>query len=181
MTPAYERYAEALFSTAESLGCLDQVACELPVMEELIRQCDAFFKDPLTGADKKCAILRETLSGQISPLILEYIILMITRRHLKHFSAAAGHFRYLNSRDKAVVQLRVPFEPDPGMLERLRLLFREEKLVPENVKETEIRVIEDKGIIGGFVAYYDGYQIDASLKTAISKLRRESVTQGSGT
>ena len=174
MTPGYERYAEALFNTAEKLGCADAVVGELTDMETLIRSCSGYLSNPLIGTPKKTALLRELLTGKVSPLMLEYILLMTARRHLKHFYTSAEHFRKLCSREKAVVKLRVPFQPEQDMLARLESRLKKEKLIPENAKETEIQIVEDKDLIGGFVAYYNGYQIDTSLKTALNKLRQGS-------
>ena len=176
MTPGYERYAEALFNTAENLGCLDDIISELPAMEELVRQCGGYLTDPLIGTGKKTDLLRELLSGQVCPLMLEYVQLMTARRHLKHFFTAAEHFRHLIVRDIAVVRLRVPFQPDPDILQRLKRRLIKDKLIPDSVKDAEFRIVEDKDLIGGFVAYYDGYQIDTSLKTAINRL----MTKGAG-
>jgi len=176
VTTSYERYAEALFNTAIKLGCSDEVACELSDMEELISRCSGYLSNPLIGTAKKTALLKELLTNKISPLMLEFILLMTARRHLKYFYAAAEHFRKLSSRDKVVVDLRVPFEPDRSFLPGLMNRLRDKRLVPDGAKETEFNIIEDKELIGGFVAYYNGYQIDTSFKTALNRLRRRPVT-----
>jgi len=171
MTPVYERYAEALYKAAQSLECLDDVAGELTAMEGILTQCAAYFGNPLIGAGAKAAILQTLLSGKISPLMLEFILLMTTRRHLKHFRPAAEHFRYLNGYDKAIVRLRVPFKPEKDTLEQIKKYLAKEKLVTVDTEEALFQIIEDKELIGGFVASCDGYQIDTSLKTALHKLR----------
>ena len=173
MTPAYERYAEALFNTAEKLRCSDVIVSELPDMEALVKECGGYLNNPLIGTQKKAAILRELLNDNVCPLMLEYMLLMTTRRHLKHFGASAEYFRRLSS-NKAVVKLRVPFLPEQKMLTRLMHSLARENLIPENAKNPEFQIVEDKELIGGFVAYYDGYQIDTSFKTALNKLRQGS-------
>ena len=176
MTPGYERYAEALFNTAEKLGCSDTVLGELPDMETLIGQCSGYLSNPLISTTKKAVLLREVLAGKVSALMLEYILLMTSRRHLKHFYPSAEHFRKLCSRDKATVELRIPFKPEQEMLVQLISRLRKEKLIPDDAKEAEFCVVEDKELLGGFVAYCNGYQIDTSFKTALNKLRRGSQT-----
>ena len=176
MTPGYERYAEALYNTAEKLGCADAVVVELSDMEALMDRCSGYLSNPLISTTKKAALLREILTGKVSPLMLEYILLMTMRRHLRHFYNSAEHFRKLCSRDKAVVRLRVPFRPGDDMLEQLMGRLTKEKLIPENAKQTEFQIEEDKELIGGFVASYNGYQIDTSFRTALNKLRRGAPT-----
>jgi len=170
MTPAYERYAEALYKAAQDLDCTGGVAGELSAMEEVLARCAAYFDNPLIGANDKSAVLQALLAGKVSPLMLEFVLLLAARRHLKHFRPAAEYFRRLSSRSKVVVRLRVPFEPGQDLLEQLKGFLSKEKLIPADAEEAHFQIIEDKELIGGFVASYDGYQIDTSLKTALNKL-----------
>jgi len=172
MTPAYERYAEALYRTSVSVGCTDDIACELLAMEEVLMQSNSYLSDPMIGAGEKSALLRELLIGKVSPLTLEFILLMTTRRHLKHFRSAARQFRQLSGHDKTVVRLRIPFEPDKGLLEQLKRCLVKEKLIPADAENMRFDIIEDKELIGGFVASCNGYQIDTSLKTTLMRLLR---------
>ena len=177
MTPAYERYAEALYNTAGKLGYVDDIADELPDMEALVKECSGYLNNPLIGTQKKTAILRELLCDKVCPLMLEYILLMTARRHLRHFGASAEYFRRLSS-SKAVVKLRVPFMLEQEMLVQLMNRLAKENLIPENAKDPEFQIVEDEELIGGFVAYYNGYQIDTSFKTALDKLRRGADSYG---
>ena len=171
MTPVYERYAGALFSAAEKLGCPDIITGEIPAIEELIKQCGSYLNDPQISTGAMVTILREVLSAEVSPLMQEFILIMAYHRHLMHFQEAAEHYRQLSGIGKAVVRLRVPFRPDPDTLERIKDRLIKAKLIPYTDKETEFNVIEDKELIGGLIASCNGYQIDASLKTALQKLR----------
>jgi len=172
MTPVYESYANALFKSAEALGCADDVAGELSAMETLVKQCGGYLSSPLIGTGKKTALLRELLDGKVSPLTLEFMLLITARRHIRHFYAAAEQFRRLSGHGNAVVRLRVPFTPEHSILEKLKARLIKEKLIPTNVADTQFQIIEDKTIIGGFVASCDGYQIDTSLRTALMRLLR---------
>ena len=170
MTPAYESYAEALYSASENLGCSAVVAEELPGLAELLGQCGSWLNNPLVNSVEKSAVLRDTLSGKVNPLTLEFVLLLTGRRHLKHFSATCEHFRKLCGHGKAVVRLRVPYAPEQGLLDQLKTRLTEDKLIPEGVQETEFQIVEDLELIGGLVASCNGYQIDTSLKTALKKM-----------
>lgn len=171
MTPVYERYAGALFRAAENLGCSDTVIGELAAMDELIKQCGNYLNDPLISAGTKVAILRELLSGKVSPLILEYTLIMTSHRHLKHFHNAAEFYLQLSGHGKTIVTLRVPFKPDQDILEQIKSRLIKDKLIPEGSRETELKIVEDEKLIGGLIASCNGYQIDTSLRTALQKLR----------
>jgi len=170
MIPICESYAEALYTASEKLGCTSIVAGELPAMEELLRQSGLFPTSPLISAEKKAEALRETLRSEISPLTLEFILLMATNRHLKHFSAAVGKFMSLSGHGGTVVDLRVAYRPQQELLDKLKERFLEEKLIPADANEVKFDITEDDGLIGGFVASCNGYQIDASLKTRLGRL-----------
>ena len=171
MTPVSERYAEALFTASEDLGCTRDMLDELTAMDELMDQCGGMLRDPLIGTGVKVALLRELLSGAFSPLMLEFILIMTGHRHLKHFHRTAEHYRQISGYGKTVVRLRVPFRPDASMLEQLKARFVKEKLIPEGAVETEFEVVEDEGLIGGLVASCNGFQLDTSLRTALRKMK----------
>ena len=171
MTPVYERYADALFSASEALACTDVIVGEFLAMDELLGQFGGYLNDPLISTGTKITIFRELLTGEISQLMLEFILIMTYHRHLKHFHKAALHFQQLSGFGKAVVRLRVPFKPDQDILGQLESRLIEARLIPEGAKETEFHVIEDEGLIGGLIASCNGYQIDTSLKTVLQKLK----------
>ena len=173
MIPVYESYAQALYDAAEQLDCVCVIADELTAMEELLKQCDEFLSNPLIGTSVKTAVLKETLEQKISPLMLEFILLMTVRRHLKHFHNAMEQYKRLSGHGKTVVKLSVPFMPDSDMLTQLKERFKKEKLIHGDIDEAQFEIITDEELIGGFVATCDGYQIDTSLKTILDKLRRD--------
>jgi len=170
MIPIYESYAEALYTTTEKLGCTSAIAGELPAMEELLKQCGVFLASPLISVEKKADALRETLRGEVSPLTLAFILLMTTKRHLKHFFAAAEKFMRLSGHGGALVNMRVAYTPPQDIVEKLKERFLEEKLIPPGTDAVKLHIIEDRELIGGFVASCNGYQIDTSLRTALSRL-----------
>jgi F-type H+-transporting ATPase subunit delta len=176
MTPVFERYAEAMYKSAQSLKCVDVVAEEMLDAEDALSQCVSYLNSPLIGAGDKAALLRELLEGKVSPLLLEFILLMTTRRHIRHYHSVVERFRRLSGHGKVVVRLRVPFEPDQNLIGRLKMRFVKEKLIPTDMadKKFDINIVVDNGLIGGFIASCEGYQIDTSLKTALTKLKRPS-------
>ena len=170
MIPVYESYAEALFEAAKELGCTGIVAGELKAMDELLKQCGSYLGSPLTSAGTKATVLRELLTENLSSLTLEFIVLMAARRHLKHFHAAAELFMQLCGKSKPIVRLRVPYKPEQDMLQQLKRRLSMKKLIPGDADEAQLQIVEDKELIGGFIASCNGYQIDTSIKTALMKL-----------
>ena len=168
-----EKYAEALFCAAESLGCIETVTGELPVMGELVQQCREYLDSPCAVMHEKTALLQELLSGGVSALTLEFVMIMMKRNHLRYLPGAIEQYRKMSDRyfHNVSVQLRVPFKPEFETIRQLKCRFMDEGLIPENAKRISFQIIEDKEIIGGFTAHCNGYQIDASLRTLLAKIR----------
>jgi len=173
MTPIFKRYAEALYKAARGLECTDAVADDLPAVEELIAHCIAYMNNPLIDARYKAAVLRALLSDKVNPLTMEFILMLAARRHLKHFRPAAEQFRRLSGHGKVIVRLRVPYEPEQSLLGQLRQSLVMAKLIPKDTEDAQFDITQEKELVGGFVASCDGYQIDTSLKTALTKILRD--------
>ncbi|MCL1834713.1 MAG: F0F1 ATP synthase subunit delta [Oscillospiraceae bacterium] len=174
MAKVSERYAEALFDAATRLGCAEEVADELPAISLLISGCGRYLGDPNISRADKASALREQLSGNICALSMEFVLLLLNRRHIKHFPEASEQFgRLVNAYlDRVTVKLRTPYEPGAELLERLKGRFIEEGLIPENAKDISFDIIEDSDIVGGFIASCNGRQIDTSLRATLVKIRR---------
>jgi len=175
MTPVPAYYAKALFDASEKLGCTRAVAGELPEVTALAGGCGAYLRNPIFGDAEKTELLTELLSGRVSALTLEFALLLVKRRHLKHLPSIADNFLRLNNNRLGYtdVKIKVPYELPPETLEVMRKKLTAMGLIPElNADKARITVEIDRDVIGGFVAYGEGTQIDASLRTALAKLRR---------
>lgn len=175
MSKVAESYALGLFRAARELGCEEETAAGLASLRELLDAGAEFFKDGRVSESEKAALLGEALPGRVGPLALEFFLLMMERRQLKHYAAAAERYLKLTNSAKAAVSLRVPYELDEAVLSRLKARLVKEKLLPEEeAASATFEIVEDSALLGGFVAECGGRQLDASLKTALKNI------QGSG-
>jgi F0F1-type ATP synthase delta subunit len=170
---AHEAYAESLFDAALALGCLDEVYGELPSVAGLMEECGRYLRDPHVGTAEKTSVLLDLLTGKVHPLTLQFLLLVLGRGHLRHMSDASKRFMQecADYYGYTTVRLRIPFEPDPGLLERLRPRLAEHGLISgRSMEKAEFQIELEEGLIGGFIAQCGGSQIDASLRTALVKL-----------
>ena len=145
----------------------------MPVIRELFDKCGWYLNDPQVGTEEKTDVLRALLMGKVHSLTLQFILLLLSRNHLKHMPAAIGRFEQIcdDYYGKATVRLRVPYELTPGLLERLKLQLVERGLMHgHSAEKVTFQVELDESLIGGFIAECDGVQIDTSLKSALTKL-----------
>lgn len=168
-----ECYAMGLYNAAQHLGCEREVADGLSDVARLLDLCGEYFSSRLVSDYKKAELLGEVLDGHVHPLTLEFMLLMFTRRQIKYLPAAAESFRRLCGASDSAVSLRVPFELDAALLSRLGRRLAEDGLIPQNRAENvSFDITIDETLLGGFIAAYGGYQLDASLKTALNKITR---------
>ena len=174
MVQVSEKYAEALFSAAVSLGCIDTVAEDMRAMQQFAQRLAWYFKDPRIAGSEKAELVSDALSNLLDQLTLEFIIMILKRGHWRYLHSTADEFMRLSDEHyhRVAVFLHVPFKPEKEMLDKLESSFREKGLIPEDAEEITMQTIEDKGIVGGFIAFCNGHQIDASIRTQLTKIRR---------
>lgn len=169
-----EKYARALFGASTDLGCVEDVADELPALRELAQRCAEYLNSPRVDIRVKVAAVQDTLSGRVNALTLEFFKLILRRCHLKHLSGVPEHFKRMcdDYSHKATVTLRTPFALDRETVGRLKSRFERDGLIPASAESITFKVTEDKDLIGGFIAQCNGRQIDASVKSQLTKVRR---------
>lgn len=168
-----ESYAMGLYNAARHIDCERTVADDLNGVAQLVDLCGEYFANRLVSDYEKAKLLREVLAGHVHPLTLEFTLLMLTRCQIKYLPDAVEGFQRLCGASDAAVSLRVPFELDEALLSRLGRRLAEEGLIPpERAENVSFDITVDETLLGGFIAAYGGYQLDASLKTALNKITR---------
>ena len=172
MIPIYESYAQALYTASKNLSSTELIASELSAAKGILSQCSSYLNNPVVCINTKVAALNDVLSGAFNPLTKEFVLLMAERQHLKHYDQATDMFLQLSGCGKTKVRIYVPYALDYDVMQMLKTHLYEISLIPSNTREPEFNVTEDKELIGGYMAYCNGFRIDASLKAALEKLRR---------
>lgn len=169
-----EKYAEALFSAAVDVGCVGEVAGDLHWIKPIAEDYSLYFRNPRFSASEKASLVRELLSEHADAVTMEFILLILKRGHWRHLPDAIDRYQILSDSyyHNIAVELHVPFEPEQEMLYKLERRFRNKGLIPADAVEVKFSIIEDKSIIGGFIAFCNGNQIDASLRTRLARVRR---------
>ena len=159
---------------AVELGCVDDVSVELRGVKELAENLGGYLRDPRIMAEEKAAMVNGALSGSVGRLTLEFTSMLLKRNHWKYLPSIVGQYERMcdDHNHKVSVFLHIPFEPERETLDRMETRFIEKGLIPEDAEEIKLLTVKDKDIIGGFIAYCNGRQIDASLRTQLVKIRR---------
>lgn len=168
-----QRYARALFDTAEQKGNADTVSLEL---QEILRLFDnepdffRLFQNPRITAYEKYALLDKIFINRVSPLIKDFLRILIDKKRIEYIKDIAEGYNKicLNSQNTKDVTVLTAIGLDKDTHNRLKDAL--ERLMQAQVLLT---TKTDPCILGGIVVYVDGKMIDASVRNRLSRLKEK--------
>ncbi len=168
------RYAKALLLYAQENGE------EEAVYEETVKLADSFTQvaglqkallHPLLTDAQKERLLLTAACGEAQPskTLTRFVSLLVKKGRAEAMLYVAHSYGTLYRSKHHVIQAKlvVPGKVSESVVAKLRA-FVEEK----SNCTIDFRVKEDAAIQGGFVLQYDTYQLDASVRTQLAKIRR---------
>ncbi len=171
--PLAKRYARALFELACQHGQIKTIAAELQDFTALLEQqpkLRAFFMSANIEKKRKVETLQSLLKGKLSPLFVNFLMLIIEKGRQSYFHEAAYAFRRFQDQQEGRIRAQlisaVPMTAEQVEQVRQRLA---DYLKAEIVLEHSI----DAAILGGVIIRVEGKVIDGSLRIQIDRLRRE--------
>ncbi|HSJ26052.1 MAG TPA: ATP synthase F1 subunit delta [Longimicrobiales bacterium] len=168
-------YAEALFELGERHDTHDEFAQGLNTMTSLLGtdpRIRSFLETPKVDVARKQDALRNALGAQVSPMFMNFVLVVLRKRRQRLFSEIAAAYRDLldEKLDRVHVQVTVAHEPDEQLEDRIqaeltRILGR--TVLPH--------VHVDPAILGGIIVRYGDKVVDGSLRRRLVGLRRRLV------
>jgi len=166
-----KRYAQAVFNIALERKELDRWQSDLEKIASL-GEDDAFItllESPKLHFEAKAKLLSERL-GDINPLALNLVYLLITKGRLKMLGDIANEYQRLMDSyrgiERAEVTTAIPLDDE----DKLRLAERLGGIVGKRV---ELKPEVDSSLIGGFIARIDGKLLDGSTRAKLEALKNE--------
>jgi F-type H+-transporting ATPase subunit delta len=164
-------YAQALLELAIEQGRADEVGLEVQAMVQVtaeVADLPAFLASPVIPLERKREVLRRSLGGKVSDLVVELLNCLLRRGRSGLLQAVADQYRsLLQSRNRQVavlVEAAVPLDPAArGDLEAV--LSRELGMTPV----LQVEVVPD--LLGGLRLTLGGRVVDASLSGRLQRLR----------
>jgi len=164
------RYAQAVFDIAREKKELDRWQSALDRITDLSKDATvmALLENPKVRFEDKAKILSELL-GDISPLALNLVYLLVTRGRLAMIGDITGEYRRLldgyHGIERAEVTTAVALD-DKG---KEKLAGQLGVVVGKKVVlETKV----DKNLIGGLVARVGGKLLDGSVLSQLAAMRK---------
>jgi len=166
-----KRYSQAVFEIALETKELDRWQSDLAKIASLSKDATfiAWLESPKFHFDDKARLLREQL-GDVSPLALNLIYLLITRGGLSMVGDIANKYqRLLDSHrgiERAEVTTAIPLDDE----DKLKL---EEHLGAVVGKKVVLKPEVDPSVLGGIVAKIGDKLLDGSTRSKLVALKRE--------
>jgi F-type H+-transporting ATPase subunit delta len=168
-------YAETLFELAQRHGgapTVESFGAALDGIAELVRReprVRRFLDTPMVDAEAKKDALRKALSGNVPPLFLSFVLVVVEKRRQALLSEISGAYAEIVDRSLGRVRAEVllPTEPDEALKQEItRSLSRQ---VGGEVLPT-FRI--DPSMIGGIVIRVGDRVLDGSVRSRLGALRR---------
>jgi F-type H+-transporting ATPase subunit delta len=169
-----EPYAEALMSIAQSTNLTEQFGEDF---RNLLSVLDAspelrsFIESPLIKGDDKKAIIRRLAGENTSPVLVNFLLLLVDRRRIVFLEVVARKYlellRKLNNIALAIVTTAQELTED----QRQTLIEKVKQMTGANGVDLEVTV--DPDLIGGVIVKVGSQVVDASLR---GQLRRISLS-----
>lgn len=169
-----ERYAKSLITFSEEQGALEISYQDMQYIAQVIALNDfaSLLKSPIVKTDKKKAIFKEVFSNKISPLVNNFLQIVLVKRRESHLADIVKEFNNQYNIIKGITQLTItsatPLTKESQLSIETAIIASGSTL--GKVKST-IKV--DEKLIGGYKVEFDGKLLDNSISHKLSELRKE--------
>ena len=166
------RYAKALMLSGAGNNCLDALKADMDFISATISENPIFrqiLDNPVVKPPQKRKVMSELLEKRVHPLTLNFIHLIIRNRREIILADVARNFIDLYEKSKGIKRAHVVSASgmdDPAKKQLQRQLSRMFQADVIMTAET------NPDLIGGFVLRVGDQQYDASLSSALKRMRK---------
>jgi F-type H+-transporting ATPase subunit delta len=171
---AGRRYAEAAFELAERDGTVDAwrkdlaAACELAQDERVVRAVD----NPAVAFGHRREAVEALLGSHVSRTALNLALVLAERGRFSLMPQVSAEFDELVRRSRGIVAATVT---TPAPLEEKDLAAVKARVERLAGAKVELEATTDPTLLGGLCVRIGDWQIDASVSTRLTRLRKELV------
>lgn len=176
-------YARSLYELADEAGGRDKI---VEVAQELEQTCElargdrtfaGFLASPIVDRTKRGQALRRIFHGNVTDLVLRFLLVLNDRSRLAHLEAIGDAF------DQLVHEVFGRVEVDvftPGPLERGQVDVLKQRIGSALGKEPVLYTYTDRTMIGGLKLRIGDQLVDGSVSSQLRRMR-QSMLRGGGT
>jgi ATP synthase F1 delta subunit len=164
-------YSSALYEAAKDENKVDTILNDIKDLQTIFEANSdfvEFMNTPVIAKEERKQIVKEILENKINTETLNFLLILIDKRMVKHFNNILKHYQYFINEEKNITS---------------GIIFSVEHLSNDQIKQFEdktgallkkkIKLTNqiDSSILGGVKIFTEGKVIDASIKKQLSDLR----------
>ena len=166
------RYAKALLMVGNDNNCLDDMMADMELLGTTISENPMFrqiLDNPVVKPPQKRKVMAELLEKRVHPMTLNFINLVIRNRREFILADMARNFIDLCEKAKGIKRAHVVTafgiddESKQHLKRQLNALFKADVKITNEV---------NPGLISGFIFRVGDQQYDASLSSALERMRK---------
>lgn len=170
------RYSKAIFLIAREKGKLDELKSDMEYILKNFHNNDVrlLLHNPLLNAKEKYDILHEAFGDEMGELTYQFIKLLLNNNREDKVESIArsfiDHYRKEKKIKSVVLTTAGPLD------DKIRRKFVE--WVETNYQcKADLKEIQKKELIGGFVLDVEGIKFDASVATKLKEIRKDLLSK----
>lgn len=168
-----ERYAKALFEIALEANKLEEIRNDMLHILEVINKSKEFKQlliSPVFRPDKKINVMDSIFAGKTEALTRKFYQLIVQKRREKYLHGITLQFieKYKLHHNIVTLELRSVIPVEEYLQKEIIELIEKRRHM-----KVELIEVQDENLIGGFIISSKDQRYDASLKSAIRKLKKE--------
>jgi F-type H+-transporting ATPase subunit delta len=166
------RYAKALFMVGIENKCLERLKADMELIKYTISENSIFrqvLDNPVIKPPEKRKVMSELLEKWVNPLTLNFINLIIRQRRETLLADVSRNFIDMYEKLKGIKRAHVVSSTsmdDPSkqqLQQQLNVLFK---------ADVQLTAETNPDLIGGFILRVGDQQYDASLSSALKRMRK---------
>lgn len=173
ITKVAKRYAQGLLDFTQENGSTDTMLSEMKDVAKIMdssKDLNRFFATPFIDGRQKVNTAREIFKT-LSPTAQNMITLVIRQGREKHLQGIAQ--QYVNSVEDMQGVQRITLTSAVALSDQtIRQIITATSLVNPNQK-FDLKTSIDPELLGGYIIRVGDQQVDASIKTKLSNVRKE--------
>ena len=166
------RYAKALMLTGVANKCLDALKADMDLISATIKENQMFrqlLDNPVIKPQQKRKVMGKLLEKHVHPLTLNFIHLIIRNRREIMLADVVRNFIDLYEKSKGIKRAHVVSAADMSDPAKQQLQQQLNVLLKADVQMTDET---NPDLIGGFILRVGDRQYDASLASALKRMRK---------
>ncbi|HUF51173.1 MAG TPA: ATP synthase F1 subunit delta [Longimicrobiales bacterium] len=168
-------YAEALFELGERQHAHDDFTHGLNTITTLLEsdpRVRAFLETPKLDVEQKKQALRKALQSQVSPVFLNFVLVVLRKRRQRLLHAIAAAYRDLLDEKLGRLHVHVTMAHEPDEQTEQTVIAELSRILGRTVIP---HVVVDPALLGGIVVRYGDNVMDGSLRRQLLSLRQRMV------